>query len=72
MNNKYNYPVSYFALRDIASMNKKSEYFRKGGDCWIVGTVHLQTKETRLLNRLLGLNKINKTNEKNKRNNTNR
>jgi len=61
--------VKRMALKDI------SEYFEKNnikitddhGDVFVVTPSHLDTKETRLLNRKLGLRNVNYTKESMKR-----
>jgi len=56
------------ALEDIANHIRETytsyDMYRQN-DVWVVFPIHLNTKETRELNRRLGLHKINKQHEKN-------
>lgn len=52
--------ASYIALRDIANyLSENNLYKMFGEEIWTVTPTHLNTKETRKLNRLLGLRNIN-------------
>jgi hypothetical protein len=59
--------VRQTALKDISKYIKEScpEGVYGRLDVWVCCARHLNTKETRELNRRLGLHKINKQNEKN-------